>query len=735
LLGISAGDGQLTATFAAPADDGGSTIIAYRLQCTGGAGSADATGVASPLTLAGLTNGVTYTCVVYAENANGEGPASGSAQGSPQASPAGGCSGIDCTGEETYPFAGSIETFIVPDGVYSLNILAEGASGGHSNNHPGGKGGFTSGTFAVTPGDKLYILAGQQGMYWGGVGNWHAGTGGGGSFVGLGASLATTTPLIVAGGGGGAAQNAPGENAGAVVTTTGNGAGGNDSPGQGWQGASGGAGFHLNGGHHGQHPTCVAGQPLLAQSFRNGGAGGYISNFGCGLPDNIRGGFGGGGCAGSSNGGGGGGYVGGNVNDLGLNLAGRAGTNYNVGTSAVHGTRAAAGHGRVVISWSANPPTLAVPGLPLTVAPITGGQSPGACTAFPVTNTSTSALSGVAIAPFAGTGAAHFELCTAVVNACSSTLPAGSTCNFGVRLVAAENGAFTADASVSANGGHLATRGLSGLASGFSVSGCTSGPGYPGPGSVTFQYEGIVKTFTVPAGVCELTIRAEGASGGPSNTFLGGKGGFAEGAFVVAPGSTLQIVAGQAGMYWGGVGNWHGGTGGGASTVALGPDLSTSTPLIVAGGGGGASQSGPGENAGNIVTASGTGAGGNDGVGQGWTGASGGAGFHANGGHHGNHPTCVAGQPLLAQSFINGSAGGYISNFGCGLPNTVRGGFGGGGCAGSAAGGGGGGFVGGNVNNLGINDAGRAGTNFNAGLGPQNGTRAATGNGFVQISW
>lgn len=636
---------------------------------------------------------------------------------------------------QNFVFSGAIETLVVPSGVLQVTIHAEGGSGGPSNSYLGGVGGFADGNFPVTPGDTLHILVGGSGSYWGGIGGWHGGTGGGASFVGRGASLGGSIPLIVAGGGGGAAQSGHGEAAGQIVTAGGNGNAGSDAVNQSWNGASGGAGYHSNGHHHGDHPTCVKGQPLKSLSFINGGDGGYISNFGCGLPDDVRGGFGGGGGAGSYNGGGGGGYVGGNVSDLGLNRAGRAGTNYNAGSTPLNGSLIGLGDGRITISFSGSPSAISVGNTTLAVGSITGGNSPGACTGLAVTNGSASTLTGLTLGAFTGTNAAAFESCAVATAPCGISLAAGATCQYGVRITSSANASFSGNAHISASGGHTAVRALTAQAAGFSLTGCTAGPNYPGAGSTTLNSNGAIQTFQIPTGVCEVSIRVEGASGGPSNNHLGGLGGMSEGAFGVNPGDTLQVLVGESGDYWGGVGGWHGGAGGGATYVGHGATLSTSTPLIVAGGGGGAAQSGPGEDAGQIITASGTGGAGTDAVNQSWNGASGGAGYHANGHHHGDHPTCVKGQPLKAQSFVNGGDGGYISNFGCGLPNDVRGGFGGGGSAGSYNGGGGGGYVGGNVSDLGLNRAGRSGTSYNAGVSPIDGTRTATGNGLIVISW
>ncbi|WP_168205985.1 S-layer family protein [Geobacter sp. FeAm09] len=76
--GVSAvaGNGQATVSFTAPADNGGSAVIAYTAVST--PGSITASGTASPITVSGLTNGTAYTFTVTATNAVGSGIASGS---------------------------------------------------------------------------------------------------------------------------------------------------------------------------------------------------------------------------------------------------------------------------------------------------------------------------------------------------------------------------------------------------------------------------------------------------------------------------------------------------------------------------------------------------------------------------------------------------------------------------------------------------------------------------------
>jgi mono/diheme cytochrome c family protein len=83
MVTASAGNGKITLSFSAPANDGGSSISGYTATCASNTGSA----AASPVTVSGLANGMSYTCTVTATNATGTSAASASVMATPGALP------------------------------------------------------------------------------------------------------------------------------------------------------------------------------------------------------------------------------------------------------------------------------------------------------------------------------------------------------------------------------------------------------------------------------------------------------------------------------------------------------------------------------------------------------------------------------------------------------------------------------------------------------------------------
>jgi hypothetical protein len=70
----TAGQGDASVAFIAPGDDGGSPVTSYTV--TAHPGSISATGATSPVTVPGLTNGVSYTFTVTAQNGDRSSPPS-----------------------------------------------------------------------------------------------------------------------------------------------------------------------------------------------------------------------------------------------------------------------------------------------------------------------------------------------------------------------------------------------------------------------------------------------------------------------------------------------------------------------------------------------------------------------------------------------------------------------------------------------------------------------------------
>lgn len=244
-----------------------------------------------------------------------------------------------------------IQRWTVP-ATATYRIEAKGAEGGvgQGRGPNGGRGAIIRGDIALTKSQVIQILVGHYGgnVLTSGPG------GGGGSFV----VTSDGTPLIIAGGGGAGASTftAPGGVQTASTTTSGNFGGSGSSGGSGGTNGGGGslgsatssiqpgsgAGFSGNG-------LVTSGSGMTAaQSFLNGGVGGFDPN------QVNEGGFGGGGVGNgtgttgnSLGGGGGGGYSGGGGGTL--NGGGGGGGSYVSGTNQVVSTGQTV-NGEVVIT-------------------------------------------------------------------------------------------------------------------------------------------------------------------------------------------------------------------------------------------------------------------------------------------------------------------------------------------------------------------------------------------------
>lgn len=273
------------------------------------------------------------------------------------------------------------------------------------------------------------------------------------------------------------------------------------------------------------------------------------------------------------------------------------------------------------------------------------------------------------------------------------------------------------------------------------------------PVSTTYTYTGSDQSFTAPAGLTSVVIKAWGAGGagsrreGWAGQNAGGAAGYATGTVTVTPGNSYTVVVGDGGdaadtsSNYGGGGygsSWGNGGGGGLSGFfdGSGQVFSTATPqsgahgrslLIAGGGGGGGSNRG-----GNCAGGAGGGTNGQDGNspngswnGHGGTQNSGGAGGNSQSGSalRGGDNTTSHGAGG-GGGYYGGGAGGYFE------PQDMGGGGGGSGyfspsAVNSAT------LTGGDrttVGNSGDSDRGSAGNAGGAGGGNGN-------NGVVKLSY
>ncbi len=229
------------------------------------------------------------------------------------------------------------------DGTY--RIRAEGGRGGYPRGQ--GYGSNMRGDFALTEGEVIRIVVGQQGNTqghpWGGT----QGTGGGGTYVARSPYNSNGSILVVAGAGG-AGTGTPWSNQGGDNANTGtSGNGGGEGGGSGGNGGNGywggsGAGFFGDGNTPSGTPSSQR-----ARSFTNGSRGGRGPNSWGGTG---WGAFGGGGGS-SVGGGGGGGYSGGGSGQWSSQLRGGGGGSRNNGNNQSNSRSNRGGNGIVYIDF------------------------------------------------------------------------------------------------------------------------------------------------------------------------------------------------------------------------------------------------------------------------------------------------------------------------------------------------------------------------------------------------
>jgi hypothetical protein len=155
-LSATNGNTQATINFTA-GSNGGSVITDYEYSIDGGAYTS-AGDASSPITITGLTNGVTYSITLKAVNANGTSSASSAVDVTPNPQPT----------IETFTTVGTT-TWTAPPGVTSVDFLIVGGGGGSGGGFDtggggGGGGGMVfGGTLSVTPGQSYSVVVGDGG--------------------------------------------------------------------------------------------------------------------------------------------------------------------------------------------------------------------------------------------------------------------------------------------------------------------------------------------------------------------------------------------------------------------------------------------------------------------------------------------------------------------------------------------------------------------------------------------
>jgi hypothetical protein len=371
LTGLVSGPNSVTATWEAPADDGGLPITGY--TATGDSSNASSSCTVDTLscTLNNLPVGSTVTVVVGAANAEG-----GGATSLPMnITVVGGAVEYTSQGSSTYD----------PTGVNVVSVVAVGGGGGSDseNKSPGGSGGETTASgLLVGTGLNVTVGGGGQGGNDGNYGQNITPMGGSGMAGGSGgSSIQNGGYYSGAGGGDSGVQDAGGSvlveaGGGGGASTESGQEGGSGGPGQG--GGTGGEGGDNDAGGGGTGGTGSAAQPGVQPAGQciGGGAGSSGSDAGTGTSGLAgSGGVGGAGFSGGHSGGGGGqgcGGGGGGGDDGGGGAGGNYGPSDSFGTGSNGGSGGGDGvTGLVTVTSLAPAQNLAVVGSGSASDPIT----------------------------------------------------------------------------------------------------------------------------------------------------------------------------------------------------------------------------------------------------------------------------------------------------------------------------------------------------------------------------